>query len=339
MQFENSLMNNLNISPCEHDSKYIFCIKPNFFLCFNCSSLIHINEAGKKILPIKPRKYNASQETSTPIFLSITDTHRPYEFCNKESYLKIRSKIVKKMKAFSQEFNLTKKTFYLSLDYFDRICSRANRFNFSGFMQTAMLCVVLAAKFQDDHQNALNAKLSLGFSNNYAKDELYVLQLLNYDLYAITAYDIIMDIMHTGILFTDEQFSLNKMNVIYQKVEKMLYFFSEKKYYIEMTPIEIALSVIGFIREALGLDAFNSIIKLILMTQADDLKIYTDCLKLFKNCFQIQEQSNQSNKKNNEIKNKVANESINKNLSNNSTMNNFTNLCVKKNNLIKQGEK
>jgi hypothetical protein len=206
-------------------------------------------------------------------------------------------------------------------------------------MQTAMLCVVLAAKFQDDHQNALNAKLSLGFSNNYTKDELYVLQLLNYDLYAITAYDIIMDIMHTGILFTDEQFSLNKMNVIYQKVEKMLYFFSEKKYYIEMTPIEIALSVIGFIREALGLDAFNSIIKLILITQADDLKIYTDCLKLFKNCFQIQEQSNQSNKKNNEIKNKVANESINKNLSNNSTMSNFTNLCVKKNNLIKQGEK
>ena len=103
-----------------------------------------------------------------------------------------------------------------------------------------------------------------------------------------------------------------------------------------MTPIEIALSVIGFIREALGLNAFNSIIKMILMTQADDLKIYTDCLKLFKNCFQIQEESNQSN---NEIKNKVANESINKNLSNNSTMSNFTNRCVNKNNLIKQGEK
>jgi hypothetical protein len=62
-------------------------------------------------------------------------------------------------------------------------------------------------------------------------------------------------------------------------------------------------------------------------------------LKLFKNCFQIQEQSNQSNNKNNEIKNKVANESINKNLDNNSTMSNFTNRCVNENNLIKQGEK
>jgi hypothetical protein len=331
--------NNQDLFPCLHESNYLHEMKQNFQLCFNCSSIIYTNELGKKIFPIKPRKYNAAQETATPIFLSVKETHRPYLFNNKESYLKIRAKIVKKMKLFAQNFNLTKKTYFLSLEYFDRICSRAAKFNYTDFLQTALLCVVLAAKFQDDHQNAFNAKVCLGLSNNYTKDELYVLQLLNYDLYAITSYDIVMDIMHTGFLFSDENFSLNKMNVIYQKVEKMLYFFSEKKYYIEMTPIEIALSVIGFIREALGLDAFNSIIKLILMTQADDLKIYTDCLKLFKNCFQIQEQSNQSNKKNNAIKNKVANESINKNLSNNSTMSNFTNLCVKKNNLIKQGEK
>ena len=332
MQFENSLMDNLNISPCEHDSKYIFCIKPNFFLCFNCSSLIHINEAGKKILPIKPRKYNASQETSTPIFLSITDTHRPYEFCNKESYLKIRSKIVKKMKAFSQEFNLTKKTFYLSLDYFDRICSRANRFNFSGFMQTAMLCVVLAAKFQDDHQNAFNAKLSLGPSNNYTKDELYVLQLLNYDLYAITSYDIVMDIMYTGFLFNNENFSINKMNVIYGKIEKMLYFFSEKKYYIEMTPIEIALAVIGFIREALGLVPYNNILQQIFMTQIDDFQSYSDCLFLFKKCFQIQEETSHNNNANinnnlvNENNNNIISDTSNKKGKFNSEINNIGNI-------------
>ena len=152
----------------------------------------------------------------------------------------------------------------------------------------------LLPKFQDDHQNAFNAKLSLGASNNYTKDELYVLQLLNYDLYSITSYDIVMDIM-----YSDENFSLNNMNVIYQKLEKMLYFFTEKKYYIEMTPIEIALSVIGFIREALGHVAYNNIIRQIFMSQVNDLTIYSYCLSLFKKCFQIEEETNHMNFNNN----------------------------------------
>ena len=62
-----------------------------------------------------------------------------------------------------------------------------------------------------------------------------------------------------------------------------------------MTPIEIAISVIGFIREALGLVTYNNIIKQIFMTQVNDLKIYSICLNLFKKCFQIQEEVNHMN--------------------------------------------
>jgi hypothetical protein len=214
------------------------------------------------------------------------------------------------------------------LNYFDRICSRAIKFNIADFTQTAHLCVVLAAKFQDDHQNAFNAKLSLGPSNNYTKDELYVLQLLNYDLYAITPYDILMDIMHTGFLFSNENFSINKMNAIYGKMEKMIYFFSEKKYYIEMTPIEIALAVIGFIREALGLVAYNNIIQQIFMTQINDLKTYSDCLFIFKKCFQIQEDSNHSvtnNSNKTDKNNNLLIESSKKKEKFNSDVNNVTN--------------
>ena len=271
MQEGNSSKNNISPNSCNHEAKYLHEMKHNFSICFHCSSIIYTNEIGKKIFPVKPKKYNASQESATPIFISLNDTHRPYRFYNKESYLKIRTKIVKKMKIFAQNYNLTKKTFFLSLNYFDRICSRAIKFNIADF-----------------------TKLSLGPSNNYTKDELYVLQLLNYDLYAITPYDILMDIMHTGFLFNNENFSINKMNAIYGKMEKMIYFFSEKKYYIEMTPIEIALAVIGFIREALGLVAYNNIIQQIFMTQINDLKTYSDCLFIFKKCFQIQEDSNHS---------------------------------------------
>ena len=184
------------------------------------------NELGQKIYPVKPKKYNAIQETATPIFLSLQDTHCPYRFCNKESYLEIRTKIVKKMKIFAQKFNLSKKTFFVALDYFDRLCSKLTQFNFS-VAQIAEFCIVLASKFQDESKNALTAKLSLGYSKNYTKDELYILQLLNYELYTITSYDILMDIMHTGFLFNNEQFSQNKMNIIYGKIGKMLYFFSE----------------------------------------------------------------------------------------------------------------
>ena len=137
-----------------------------------------------------------------------------------------------------------------------------------------------------------------------------------------------MDIIHTGFLYNNEDFSVNKMNVIYGKIEKMLYFFSEKKYYIEMTPIEIALAVIGFVREALGLIPYNSILQQIFMTQIEDFKLYSDCLFLFKKCFQIQEETNHNNNVNisnnliNENNNNLMNLPSNKNGKFNSEMNN-----------------
>ena len=118
MQAENEYLNKFSTNPCNHESKYLFGTKPNFQICFNCSSIIYTNEIGKKIFSVKPKKYNTPQETATPIFISINDTHRPYRFCNKESYLKIRTKIVKKMKAFAQNFNLSKKTFFFVLELF-----------------------------------------------------------------------------------------------------------------------------------------------------------------------------------------------------------------------------
>ena len=39
------------------------------------------------------------------------------------------------------------------------------------------------------------------------------------------------------------------------------------------------------------------------MNQPNDFKIYSDCLILFKNCFQIQEDTSNNKKNNNEINN------------------------------------
>ena len=340
MELENFNYNQNNIS-CNHETKHLFSLKQNFSICFGCSSLIYTNESGKKILPVKPQKYNTSQETATPIFLYLKDNHCPYRFCNKEQFIKIRTKIVKKMKAFSQQFNLSKKTYFLALDYFDRICTKIQYFNFADFMLIAQICLVLAAKFQDDHQNALVAKLGLSPSNNYSKDELYILRLLNYDLYSFTSYDIVMDIMYTGFLFNDEKFSQRKMNIVYSKIEKILYFFSEIKYYIEMTPMEIALSVIGFIRETLGLISYNDIIKKIFMPN-DDVKKYLNCLNKFRRCFKIEDNINSNN--NNENNNNNRSNETSSEQSSDSRSGSFSDSNSeisdenRKNSLIKEGD-
>ena len=310
---------NINLSIpsniCKHETTNIFQVKSNIEVCFGCSSIIYINESGKKIFPIKPEKFNLSQETSTPIFLSVHDTHTPYRFHNKESYLKIRTSIVKRMKIFSQKFNLSKKTFFLALDYFDRICSKLTVVDFSA-IEIAKICVILASKFQDDSKTALSIKLSLGYSKNYAQDELFILKLLNYELHSITSYDILMDIMYTGFLFNNENFSKNKMNIIYGKIVNMLYFFSETKYFIEMTPMEIALAVIGFVRETLGLAAYNNIIKDIFIPNGE-VKRYINCLTKFKKCVKIQDDSdnnenNRSSYSNNENTNYLTKNNLTK---------------------------
>ena len=321
-----------NIIQCKHEPKNLFKTKSNYFYCYGCSSIIYLNESGKLILPAKPQKYNVMQETVKPIFMSVEDTHCPYRFYNKESYLEIRTKIVKKMKLFAQKFNLSKKTFFVALDYFDRLCSKLAQFNFA-VVQIAEFCVVLASKFQDDSKYAITAKLSLGYSKNYAKDELYILQLLNYELYSITSYDILMDIMNVGIFFNNEKFSRNKMNIIYGKIEKMLYFFSETKYFIEMTPMEIALSVVGFVRETLGLTAYNNIIKDIYMPR-DDVKRYLICLSKFRKCFKILD--NNSHNRDVNTKSNIKKSNNYKSAENNSINSGNINENVLKNSLIEE---
>ena len=75
-----------------------------------------------------------------------------------------------------------------------------------------------------------------------------------------------------------------------------------------MTPMEIALSVIGFVRETLGLTAYNNILKNIFMSSGD-VKRYLSCLAKFRKCFKIQEDNNHNcdNKKNNIEKNSNSN--------------------------------
>ena len=276
-----------SICNCPHEKKAISEVNSRISLCFNCSSVIIRNDQGKDISTIKPSKFSVVQETSTPIFLSIQDTHKPYEFRNKSDYLKIRTLFVKKLKFFCSTFELCKKTYFVALDFFDRVCSKIPSFEINDLIQILQICLILSAKFNEPQIKTRQIKTYLNLTNNYSKDELFILQVLDYDLYVHTSYDILLDMMHTGFLFSDEKFSLKKMNLIYGKLENMLYFFSETKLYIDMTHTEIALSLIGLTRETLGTIAYNSIMKSIFMSEYSAIETYYSCLKKIRKFFKI----------------------------------------------------
>jgi hypothetical protein len=101
-----------------------------------------------------------------------------------------------------------------------------------------------------------------------------------------------MDILHCGFLFNGEQFSINKMKVIYEKIESMLYMFSESQYYLDMTNKEIALAIIGLIREILRLEAYNNIIKYVFINDQKSIQNHLYYLKKIKRCFVIKDNNN-----------------------------------------------
>ena len=281
---------NASKTKCLHFQKDLCELNPSTIFCYNCSSLLIKTETENIITTIKPPKFYISRET-TPLFLSLIDEHRVHIFRNKAEYLKIRSKVIKDMKKFCNLCEFSKKTFFLSLEYFDLICSNLISFNFHALKQISQFCILLSAKYQENGAKAFEIQKQIfeKISNNFQKDELYLLKLLNYDLHKFTAYDILSDIMTCGFLFEDENISTKKMNIIYNKIESMLYLFSESKFYIDMTPKEIALSIIGLIRESLGLESFTNkkFKSMFLINEETDEKFYMNCLNKLKKCFII----------------------------------------------------
>ena len=203
------------------------------------------------------------------------------------------------MKLFCNNFKLSKKTFFLALDYLDRIGSIMKAFDFEDLRQISLICIILASKLLENQEKGIKIKkLSSAVSSNYAKDELYILTLLKYDLKTFTCYDILTDALNCGFLFNDEQFSIRKMNSIYEEIYNILYLFSESKYYIDMTHKEIAMSIIGFIRETLGLVAFNKNFQNIFMNKYVNIHNYLSCLNKFKRCFKLKVENENRSRKN-----------------------------------------
>ena len=289
----------------QHEKEYLFEISQTTSYCSNCSTVIISDKSGKTISTIKPKKCNYHQEFPLPTYFYKRDTKKIYNFSNDKEYNKIRGDFVKIMKQNCKLLELNLKTFFTALDYFDQICSIFVSFDITSLKQISDLCIILSAKLNENISTAMKVKCALdGSSNkNYVKDELYLLKILKYDLVRITSYDILRDILTCGFIFDDEIFQEKKMNSIYDKMENMLYLFSESKYWIYMSPKEIAMGIVGWARNFLGLVPFSKNIQTLFLNEFNSIHNYIKCFNRIKKCFKIKQNKNFDENNKNDINN------------------------------------
>ena len=289
----------------QHEKEYLFEISQTTSYCSNCSTVIISDKSGKTISTIKPKKCNYHQEFPLPTYFYKRDTKKIYNFSNDKEYNKIRRDFVKIMKQNCKLLELNLKTFFTALDYFDQICSIFVSFDITSLKQISDLCIILSAKLNENISTAMKVKCALdGSSNkNYVKDELYLLKILKYDLVRITSYDILRDILTCGFIFDDEIFQEKKMNSIYDKMENMLYLFSESKYWIYMSPKEIAMGIVGWARNFLGLVPFSKNIQTVFLNEFNNIHNYIKCFNRIKKCFKIKQNKNFDGNNKNDINN------------------------------------
>ena len=283
-----------------HKKIYQLEFSPTISFCYECSTVIMADASGKTKSTIKPLKYHSLCESNHFYFLRNLNPDKMNNYQISKDILKIRINFVNQIKQKCSLLNLSLNTYFLSLNYFDQICSIFASSIKDDLPLISDICIILAAKIIEKKEKAIKTKLFLiGRTNSekYIKDEEYILSKLNYNLIRITSYDILKDIMKVGFVFDDEEFDPKKLNSIYSNMENMLYLFSERKQYITMSPKEIAMGIIGLCREILGLSAFNENMQFLFMgiNKYDESHIYNyaKCLNKIRKCFKIIEEINE----------------------------------------------
>lgn len=306
------------ISECVHHKIIQYQLNPSVYYCTACSGLIILTPDKLEHKTIKPSSFDTPIEI-LPSFFTIEDDHRIPSFLNKKDYLIYRANIIKNMKTNCNNYNLSLRTFFIAVDYLDRICKNMTGFCKETLEQISSFCVMLSAKFNEtaDKVNELRKNLINKISKkNFLIDEIYILGLLDYDLNKITSFDLLRDILHSGFILEEEIDNFRKIKIIYSKIEKILYVFTESNLYIEMTPYQMAISIIGFSRKALNLEPFPELFKKVFfghclsnnIDKGESEEIINDeyffaGLSKISRCFKIDARSNKEKKQKNTIEN------------------------------------
>ena len=211
-------------------SNALYQIFNSIYYCMICSAFIVTNSTSHevKIKAIKPNNFIQSTEILPCPIWSSEEKNEINSFINKKEYLKQRSSIIKYIKDIYTHFSLSFKTYFLSVAYLDKICTKISSFNINYLLHMTLLCIILASKFNENAEKSLEVQtiLKANISKNYLTDEIYVLKLLNYKLNIHTSYDLLQDILKYGFIFEGDNFNYENENSIYSIPVKTLYILS-----------------------------------------------------------------------------------------------------------------
>lgn len=289
---------------CNHSTS-LFCLFKTINYCFICSVFSFLDSSScLTIKTIKPTNYMNNKEPLRNLLWALNETENKKSFANKKEYTKYRTHTIRNIKKLCQDFSFSLKTYFLSIEYLDNICSKIISFNPKTLFQISLICLLLAVKFNEQTMKAqeFHSLVKHNIPKNYLADEIYILQLLDYKLNIITPYDILKDILNCGFVFEGENYDCIKMNYVYCKLETILFIFSETNSYIGMTSKQIAISFIGFARELMNLTPYNNMFKKIFLINPQNEQSYISGLKTIKKKIIIEDNINNQNDTNsNEI--------------------------------------
>jgi hypothetical protein len=315
----------MNKTVCFHD--HLISTFPNNQL--KCSNQ-ELNEIFNKKCN---NDFNFQYDTLKNLLSNMIDTSILYR--NTDEFFNLRKKTILMMKRITKEFDLCDKTFHLALALLDRISIILIK-NKNALLQIKSIgkfCIILSTKFIEDKTYKvieLEKKYLKKISFNFINDEIYILQLLNYNLNTTTSYDILTFLLtNQEIIFEDEENLFLKKNKIYSIYHMSIVYINklvENNITLIMTPVQIAFGVIQIIRKRLGLipnrnELYNKF----------HLKLYIEQINFSYNIFyNIFCNNSKSIIEKNEIKGKNENENpnykfkVNVNVDNN---NNYRVLC------------
>lgn len=291
----------LRISRCNCKSKNkknILHILNSLSYCLICSTFIfkNITSFNSSLKVIKPDNFVKKEENPQNLLWLAKDISTNFILKNKKEYNKIRPSLIKNMKKICSFFSLSLKVYFSSIEYLDKICHNLYSFDKNTLNQISLFCIILATKFFENKQKAfeVEAYLKEKASKNYKFDEIYTLKLLNYDLNICTSYDMVMDILYLGFVFDNEEFNHTKLKSIYNNIPKILYIFSESNSYIKLTSKQIAICMVGFFRELLGLNPFSEVIQKIFKIDNNNINIYISGLNMIKKRIKIENEKKEN---------------------------------------------
>jgi hypothetical protein len=286
---------------CSHNISFLYPILKTLNYCILCSSFI--SDKINIIKTIKPFDLDKTQEVYPFLFWLIKELETPLKYCLdiKNEYKNTRPCIIQNMKNICSIFYLSIKTFFLSVEYFDIICSKALIDNVNTLKRVSLLCIILASKFLEDKQKAYEVQSTYkkNYQNNYSLDEIYILKLLDYKLNIFTTYDIIVDILNCGFILDGEKYDQKKLKFISKNLITILFTLTESNSYVNMTPKKIAISLIGFARDYLDLTPFVDGIKSLYMIDERNEQDYVKGMNSIKKKVKIEIKENSKNTKTN----------------------------------------